>query len=164
MSDTFTEGDNRNARIIVDAAFRQTQLLESISGAIDYKAGVLMGFLAIVITLAFQVGVPNAASVLDLLFGYAGFALLFTAFATLIASLSPRRRRYGPNVEKLLLKCWDFEERETLEKIVKELNEVWIHNGPIHERKATLFKVGLWLSLSGIMVLAVDIMVIRPFG
>ena len=164
MNDETTANDNRNARLIVDIAFHQTQMLESISDDIDYKAGVLIGFLAVAITLVLQVGVPSSSSILDMLFSFTGFGFLFGAFSVLISSLAPRTWRYGPDVQVLVNKCRDFEEATTLKMVAEELKEVWAHNGPIHERKARLFKIGLWLSLTGIGLLVLDVLIIRPFA
>ena len=162
MTEKPEENGTENVRTIVDAGFRQVSLLESIASSIDQRAGVLIGLLAVATTLAFGADAPSSSSVLDLLFWYSGFGLLFAALATLAASFAPKRRRYGPNMATLYDACLDFDEEATLKAIAKELKETWLHNGPVNEVKATLFKVGLWLSLSGLAVLAIDVLIVRP--
>ena len=161
MIDGGNESSSDSIRVIVDAGYRQVSLLETIAASLDQRAGVLIGLLAVAITLAFQANSPNTSSPIDLLFWFSGFGLLFASLVVLAASFAPRRRRYGPDIATLYDACLDLDEIKTLEAVGKELKEVWNHNGQVNEARARLFKIGLWLLISGVAVLALDILLVR---
>jgi len=163
MNDAAEEKSTGIARIVVDAGYRQVSLLEAIATSLDQRAGVLIGLLAVAIAVAFQADGPTTSSIVDLFFWFGGFGLLFAALVALAASFAPKRRRYGPDVAKLYDVCLKLDEAVALEEIARELKEVWSHNGRSNEAKALFFKTGLWLSLSGLLALAFDILLVRPF-
>lgn len=157
------EGQSKDSslRVIVDTGFRQASFLESCTNSYDQRAGVLIGLLAVVIALALQADRPTLSTPLDLIFWFSGFGLLFAALVVLAASFTPRKTRHGPDVAKLYDSCSKRMEAETLDAIAKELKEVWTANHAANETRARIFKIGLWLSISGVAVLAFDILVIR---
>ena len=150
-----------NHQYISDIAARQVRLLEDASDAVDHKAGVLLGFIAVVIAVALQGGIPDKSSILDLLFAYSAFAALFGALATLISCLVPRLRRFDPNAAKLITSCWDRTIDKTRENVVSSLRTAWDANARVHERKTNLFAWALRSAVVGLALLAFDVLVIR---
>lgn len=150
-----------NHQYIYDVATRQVRLLEDASDAVDQKAGMLLGFIAVVVAVALQGGIPNKSSILDLLFAYLSFATLFVALGTLISCLAPRLRRFDPNAAKLITSCWDRSIDKTRENVVSSLRTAWDANARVHERKANLFAWGLRFAVTGLALLAFDFLVIR---
>lgn len=161
MNDKTDSEKTSNLRTIVETGFRQVAFLESFSMSYDQRAGVLIGLLTVVIALALQARLPEVSSPLDMLFWFSGFGLLFSALVVLAASLTPRKTRRGPDIAKLHDACIERAESDTLKAIASELKQVWLANHAANETRATMFKVGLWLSISGIAILAFDILVVR---
>lgn len=146
---------------LINVAFRQVEILENASEAIDQKGGILMGFLAVVIALTLGEHVPKALNPIDMLFRYLAIVVLFTSLTTLIMCLVPKTRRIDPDVTKLVNNLWDSSLDYAQENVAAALRNVWKINKGVHDRKATLFTRALWLTLAGLGTLAFDILVIR---
>jgi len=160
-NDEQSGGDAENHQYIYDVAARQVQLLEDASHAVDHKAGMLLGFIAVVIAVALQSGTPDKSCILDLLFAYSAFAALFVALAILISSLAPRLRRFDPSAAKLITSCWHRTIEKTRENVVSSLRTAWDANAKAHERKACLFAWALRFAIVGLAILTFDVLVVR---
>ncbi len=164
MNDSSLQDDHPYAETreyITDIAFRRLELLEEASTAIDQKAGVLMGFVSVVIALGLSRAMPSSSVPLDLLFGYLAFGLLFASLGFLIACLTPCVRRLDPDVKKLLEAFWDRSMNSARENVAASLKTAWLTNTKAHRTKTVWFTCALWLSAVGITVLGFDILVVR---
>ena len=146
---------------ITRIALRRLELLADSSRAIDQKAGILMGFVVVVVALGLGGATPNLSSPVDMLFGYTGFGALFAALVVLIACLAPRDIRLDPDVEKLLGKLWSSPLHLAIEGVAASLRSAWEVNSQSHRRKSSLFSCALKLAVVGIALLAVDMLVVR---
>ena len=160
-NDEQSGGAAENHQYIYDVATHQVQLLEDASYAVDHKAGMLLGFIAVVIAVALRSGTPDKACILDLLFAYSAFAALFGALAILISCLAPRLRRLDPNPAKLITSCWSRTVEKTRENVASSLRTTWKVNSEAHKRKARLFAWALRFAIVGLAILAFDVLVVR---
>jgi hypothetical protein len=158
------EDRSENRRYISDLSLHQARVLDDVTDAVDRKSATLLGFLALIIALALQTGVPKQILVLDALFLYTGFACLFAGLILLICSITPRTRRFDPNPAKLFDKCWDLDLCATQKEVTKSLKASWLHNEKVHNRKVILFEWAMRMTIGGLVLLAFDILVVRPFG
>jgi len=146
---------------LTELALRQLQVLEEATDAIDRKAGILLGFIAVGIPLALQLGITQDPNALDFLFTYASFGTLFASLVILVVCLGPRERRLDPNAQKLLDSLWSREGAAIRENVAATVKEAWEFNCKAHARKASLFTWALWLTVSGVGLLAFEMLVIR---
>jgi len=157
---TSSDGNKANS-FLINIGFRQVQILEDASEAIDQKGGILLGFLAVVIALALSGPITDPLDPLNMLFGYIAIAVLVASLIVLIVCLTPKARRIDPDVTKLFDNLWDKSLDYAQENIAAALRNVWETNKKVHDKKATLFELALWLTLAGLVILALDILVIR---
>ena len=156
--------DPENRRYIAELSLHQARVLEDVTDAVDRKSATLLGFLALIIALALQTGVPKQILALDALFLYTGVACLFAALIFLMCSITPRTRRFDPNPAKLFDKCWDLNLCTTQKEVTKSLKATWLHNEKVHNTKVSLFEWAIRMTIGGLMLLSFDILVVRPFG
>lgn len=138
---------------MADLAYRQARGLEAASDALDQKAGVLLGFLAVVLTLGLQMLFASGKEPVELLFGYVATAALLVSIALLILAVSPKPRRTVPDVAALIEKHWESTAVLINREVALNLKEAWVVNSRIHERKAVLLIWALWIALAAISVM-----------
>jgi len=162
-SDEGNTRDEQNEGYIAHLVERQFSVLEETSAAIDKKAATLLGFVAIIVTLVLQLPSPGPAFHLDTLLFYVAFALLLGSLFLLILCIAPRQKRFDPNPVVLLKKYWRSSLKETREQVTKNLADVWAENYAVHGKKAKLLEWALRLVITGLFILAFDILIIRVF-
>jgi len=155
---------SENRRYIAELSLHQARVLEDASDAVDRKSATLLGFLALIVALALQIGLPKQMVVVDMLFSYVGFLSLFGALLLLMLSIVPRTRRFDPNPAKLFDECWDLDLGMTQKAVTKSLKASWLHNEKVHNTKVILYEWAMRVAIGGLALLALDILVIRPFG
>lgn len=155
---------SENRRYIAELSLHQARVLEDASDAVDRKSATLLGFLALIVVLALQIGLPKQMVVVDMLFSYVGFLSLFAALLLLMLSIVPRTRRFDPNPAKLFDECWDLDLQVTQKAVTKSLKASWLYNEEVHKKKVALYEWAMRAAIGGLTLLALDILVIRPFG
>lgn len=152
--------DPENWRVLADLSYRQLMALDGASDAIDQKAGVLLGFHAVVLALGLQMLFSPAKGPLESFFGYVAALMLLISIAVLILVIVPQARRTVPDVGKLVDQCWRKKADFTLRETTLHLKEAWLVNSRVHSRKASLLSWALWIGFSGILVLAFTLAVL----
>jgi len=146
---------------LTELALRQLHVLEEASDAIDRKAGGLLGFIAVGIPLALQLGIPENPHALDFLFTYGAFAALFASLIALVLCLGPQSRRLDPHAQKLLDQLWEKRAAEVFDAVATNAKSAWQFNQRAHDVKVFRYAIALWLTLTGMALLAFEVLVIR---
>lgn len=149
-----------NWRVLADLSYKQLTALDRASDAIDQKAGVLLGFHAVVLALGLQMLFSPAKGPVELFFGYVAALMLLVSIVLLILAIVPQARRTVPDVAKLVDQCWQAEAEFTLRETTLHLKEAWLVNSPVHSRKALLLSWALWIGFSGIGILVFTIAIL----
>jgi len=152
--------DPENWRLLADLSYKQVMALDGASDAIDQKAGVLLGFHAVVLALGLQMLFSPAKGPVELFFGYMAALMLLISIVALILAIVPQARRTVPDVAKLVDQCWQEEAEFTLRETTLHLKEAWLVNSRVHSRKASLLSWALWIGFSGIAILVLAIAVL----
>ena len=146
-------------------AERQLAVLDDTSAAIDGKASTIVGFMGVILALALQLGLAEGAGWLDRVLFWTASGLLLSGIVLLVLSMAPKWRRLDPDPEVLVDKYWDLDFETTRRKVTSNLADVWIQNRAVHKRKVRLFESGLWVAVSGLVLLAIDVLTVRaPSG
>jgi len=163
-TDEHNTRDEQNEGYVARLVERQFSVLEETSAAIDRKAATSLGFVAIIVALVLQLPSPNPAFYLDMVLFYVAFALLLGGLFLLILCITPKQKRFDPDPVVLFEKYRGSTLKETREQVTKNLTSVWAENRVVHGKKANLLSWALHLVITGLFVLAVDILIIRVFG
>ncbi|MCK4580284.1 MAG: hypothetical protein KAU10_02950 [Dehalococcoidia bacterium] len=164
MKDDDLSGDEKNRQYIAHLAEEQLAGLETASDLVDRKAGTLLGFVAVIISLSLGIGFPASSSYLDKVFVYAAFLLLFAALVCLILSISPKVKRYDPNPIALMERYWTQDYEKTMGTVASNMVQAWEKNKGVHDKKAEWYGRALLPTVLGLSLLAFDVLVIRVFG
>lgn len=164
MTDDPFSRDRENKQYIAQLAERQFANLEAASDLVDRKSGTLLGFLAIIISLALQAGLSPASTYLDKVLVYISFLLLFLAIGFLVKSISPKVKHYDPDPVVLMEKYWKGDFEKTMGTVASNIAQAWQHNYAVHEEKAKWYGLALKPAVAGLFLLTFDVLVIRVFG
>jgi len=164
MEDKILSRSEKNRQYIAQLAERQFTNLETASDLVDRKTGTLLGFLAIIISLSLQAGLPSACSYLDKLLVYTAFLLLFFALVCLIKSISPKVKHYDPNPVVLMEKYWQEDLEKTIGTVTSNIVQAWQKNKATYDEKVKWYALALKPIVAGLFLLAFDVLVIRVFG
>ena len=153
-----------NLRYIADMALEQIKRLDAASDSVDSKAGILLGFTAILVTITLGSSTPNLNSPLQLLLSYTGTAAFFASIILNILAIHPRVMRFDPKLKTLVEKYISEPPRDTLASVSANLADAWEHNHLVLESKVKRLNWALWLVVVGIFLLIVDVLVVAPMS
>ena len=163
MEDNTLSRDKENRQYIAQLAEQQFANLETASDLVDRKSGTLLGFVAIIVSLSLQVNFPPTSSYLDKVLVYTAFSLLFSALICLIKSISPKTKHYDPNPIVLMEKYWQEDFENTMGTVVSNLVQAWGKNKALYDEKVKWYGLALKPAVTGLFLLAFDVLVIRVF-
>jgi len=141
-----------NKQYIASITLEQIKRLDAAMDAIDAKAGILLGFTALLLTLVLGSTSPSKRTPAELFFVYGGVIALLASILMNILSILPRGLRYDPKLQALL-KYTSKPFEETLSAVSANLAEAWEFNSQVHERKVEWLKRAFWCVLAGLLLL-----------
>lgn len=130
----------------VDLAFEDIEHIET-------KAGILIGFNGVIISLALNI-VERVYSPLFIA------SILFFLFALLLNFMSFRTKKYrrDPNPRALMERYWNSPKREIVEKLIANLAECHKHNEDIISPAARWLNYSMFLTSAGLTFLIASAM------
>jgi hypothetical protein len=155
------QGDTEAREFIVALAERRLRDLEAASDAVDQKAGITLGFAAVVLVLVLQRGLLGADHAILRLLTMFGCGALLVSIAGAIVSILPQSRRWDPNVASLVERYWNASLHETMERTAANMGEAWRFNKVAHGKKVRSFRVALWALALAVLALVIEAMVIH---
>jgi len=153
-------GDER--RLLLQFIYDAHVRLEASSTDLDKKAGVLLGFAALCLSLGLSFGLPICRSALLLAFTATWSALLFGSVLFLAAALMPTSRIEAPAPGVIFRAYSALEFDQIYQGLGGDFSETWEENRRSHERKAHRTRLAIRLLVIGLVVFALDILAVRP--